>query len=206
MAGMQKPLPGATGLRRRPSLPRSGPITLYFIFIANIICRTPPLFRLPRHVFPFGRRNRRRYAAFLRVDQMAGKPQSGGHYRDPRRRDRLQRGVRALQPLIRRIDSVGGRLRRRRDGGAASEISFDGLEAERLMLRQAANENARLPAVAGAPRRSSRIGGDLHVIGTAALLWLLPQARTDRERLLSLLRSRSLVTHADAIEALWGED
>jgi hypothetical protein len=74
------------------------------------------------------------------------------------------------------------------------------------MLRQAANENARLPAVAGAPRKSSRIGGDLHVIGTAALLWLLPQVRTDRERLLSLLRSRSLVTHADAIEALWGED
>jgi DNA-binding response OmpR family regulator len=44
------------------------------------------------------------------------------------------------------------------------------------------------------------------VIGTAALLRLLPQVRTDRERLLSLLRSRSLVTHADAIEALWGKE
>jgi len=36
-------------------------------------------------------------------------------------------------------------------------------------------------------------------------LRLLPQNRSDRERFLSLLRSRAFLTHADAIEALWGE-
>jgi|ERR1700680_5098302 hypothetical protein len=67
----------------------------------------------------------------------------------------------------------------------------------------AADENGHLLSLIGAPGTST--GGELHVIGTIALLRLLPGVPTDRERFLSLLRSRSLLTHADAINALWGE-
>ena len=47
--------------------------------------------------------------------------------------------------------------------------------------------------------------GELHVIGAGVLLRLLSQSRSDRERFLSMLRSRPFLTHADAIAALWGE-
>lgn len=47
--------------------------------------------------------------------------------------------------------------------------------------------------------------GALDVIGTSALLRLLARAPSDCERFLSLLRCRSLLTHGEAIEALWGE-
>jgi hypothetical protein len=71
------------------------------------------------------------------------------------------------------------------------------------MPRQAADENDL--RLTGGPGRPST-GGELHRIGTAAMLRVLPQIRTDRERFLSVLRSRSFVSHADAIEALWGQN
>lgn len=71
------------------------------------------------------------------------------------------------------------------------------------MRRQAANENDRARRPEAACGEAS-VCGELHVIGTKRLLRALPIIRTDRERFLSVLRSRSLVTHADAIEALWG--
>lgn len=69
------------------------------------------------------------------------------------------------------------------------------------MYLQAASENKRWLAVvsAGAPKAR-----ELHIVTTRALLQALPVVRTDRERFLSLLRSRPFVTHADAIDALWG--
>jgi len=71
------------------------------------------------------------------------------------------------------------------------------------MCRQTANENDQ---DGGRPLRLGQplTGGELHVIDTKALLRALPDIRTDRDRFLSVLRSRPLVTHADAIEALWG--
>ena len=49
-------------------------------------------------------------------------------------------------------------------------------------------------------------GGHLHVTGTAALLRVLPEIHSNRERLLILLRSRPFLTHTEAIEALWSEN
>jgi hypothetical protein len=69
------------------------------------------------------------------------------------------------------------------------------------MYRQAANENNQRLTVVRAGASKSR---ELHVITRKALLQALSGVQTDRERFLSLLRSRPLVTHADAIEALWG--
>jgi len=69
------------------------------------------------------------------------------------------------------------------------------------MPPEPANENTAYLSLLGQPPP----GGHLHVIGIAGLLELLPETRTDRERFLSMLRSRPFVTHADAIEALWGK-
>jgi hypothetical protein len=62
----------------------------------------------------------------------------------------------------------------------------------------------RTSALVGPPGQAST-GGELHLIGTAGLLLTLPQVPTNRERFYCLLQSRALLTHADAIEALWGE-
>ena len=74
-------------------------------------------------------------------------------------------------------------------------------EGHRLMCRQAAREKKRRLAVVGAGEPE---GGQLHVVTAKAFLQILPVINTDRERFLSLLRSRPLVTHAEAIDALWG--
>jgi hypothetical protein len=71
------------------------------------------------------------------------------------------------------------------------------------MFPQAANENDTTQPSA---RGDLLIGGTLHVVGSAALLRVLPEIRSDRERFLWMLRSRPVLTHAEAIEALWGED
>ena len=71
------------------------------------------------------------------------------------------------------------------------------------MYREAANENKRQPAIVSAGVLEGR---ELHVVTAKALLQALPVIHTDRERFLSLLRSRPFVTHADAIEALWGRN
>jgi DNA-binding response OmpR family regulator len=71
-----------------------------------------------------------------------------------------------------------------------------------MMSRQAANEN--WASQTAAPDDLS--SGVLHVIGMPAMLRVLPEIRSERERFLCMLRSRPVLTHADAIEALWGED
>jgi hypothetical protein len=76
------------------------------------------------------------------------------------------------------------------------------LRVEQAMSRQALNDNTWLLPTAS--KGHSR-HGNLTVIGTAALLRALPKVRSERERFLAVLRSRSFLTHADAIEALWGE-
>jgi hypothetical protein len=55
------------------------------------------------------------------------------------------------------------------------------------------------------PSGQASTGGELHLTGTAGLLRALPQVPTNRQRFFCLLQSRSLLTHADAIEALWGD-
>jgi DNA-binding response OmpR family regulator len=70
------------------------------------------------------------------------------------------------------------------------------------MRQRGTNENDGR-RMARTPRTPGR-GGELHIIGMKAFLRALPVIRTDRERLLSMLRSRPFVTYSDAIEALWG--
>src|ERR1700751_3058750 len=73
------------------------------------------------------------------------------------------------------------------------------------MRQQAANENNQSVCLLGL-RTGPSAGGELHVIGTTALLRLLPELRSDRERFLSMLRLRTFLPHADAIKALWGDN
>jgi len=69
------------------------------------------------------------------------------------------------------------------------------------MFRQAAKQNGSFAGEAG----NLPTGGILHVIGTMALLRVLPEIRSNRQRLLILLRSRPFVTYTEAIDALWGD-
>lgn len=71
------------------------------------------------------------------------------------------------------------------------------------MRQRAANETDE-DRRQGMVRGTVAADGELHVIGTKALLRALSVIRTDRERLLSMLRSRPFLAHNDAIEALWG--
>jgi hypothetical protein len=73
-----------------------------------------------------------------------------------------------------------------------------------VKYRSRRTENARLPAIIGGHGKSLA-GGELHVTGTTAMLQWLPRVSTDAERFLSLLRSSPLLTHANAVKALWGE-
>src|ERR1700751_5414952 len=73
------------------------------------------------------------------------------------------------------------------------------------MRQQAANENSQSLWLDGL-RTGPSAGGGLHVIGITAVLGLFAGLHSDRERFLSMLRSRTFLPHADAIKALWGDN